>query len=164
MIALQITSSKDFMGKLLISESFHDFLMIEAQIITANVYTIDGHIQKEFYSKEEWEDKTICPYLLVRWQDMKSVIFSIIKGKHTPVKFQIVLQLKPEKLLEWFGMDDKGEIGALLCTVRYENGKTLLLSGVSYNGFTMNKEPERMWDSRIKTFLVEKQIDFEDEI
>ena len=47
MTAVQITSMKDFMNKLLLSDTFDCFLLEEAVVGTANTFTIDGHINKE---------------------------------------------------------------------------------------------------------------------
>ena len=56
MIALQIKEIKSFMGKLLGTECFDSFLLEEAVITTYNTFRIDGRINREFYSDEEWEN------------------------------------------------------------------------------------------------------------
>ena len=43
------------MGKLLGTECFDSFLLEEAVITTYNTFRIDGRINREFYSDEEWE-------------------------------------------------------------------------------------------------------------
>ena len=49
MIALQITSMKNFMNHLLVADTFDPFLLEEATVSTALTVTIDGHINKDFY-------------------------------------------------------------------------------------------------------------------
>ena len=49
MKALKITETKNFMGILLKSDCFEDFLLAEASITTYNTFTIDGHIVPAFY-------------------------------------------------------------------------------------------------------------------
>ena len=61
MIALQIKEIKSFMGKLLGTECFDSFLLEEAVITTYNTFRIDGRINREFYSDEEWENKETHP-------------------------------------------------------------------------------------------------------
>ena len=61
MKAYRISDLKNFMNKLLLSDHFDYFLLEEGTIVTANTYRIDGHVQKDFYTKEEQEDKTLCP-------------------------------------------------------------------------------------------------------
>ena len=58
----QISNLKDFMNKLLLSDDFDGFLLEEGTIVTANAFQIDGHIRKNFYTKEEQEDPSLCPY------------------------------------------------------------------------------------------------------
>ena len=53
MLALHITSMKTFMNQLLAGDAFDCFLLEEAIISTANTYTIDGHINVDFYPMEE---------------------------------------------------------------------------------------------------------------
>ena len=53
MIALQITSMKNFINHLLVADTFDPFLLEEATISTALTVTIDGHINKDFYPAEE---------------------------------------------------------------------------------------------------------------
>ena len=42
MIALQIQDIKNFMSKLLLSQTFDNFLMVEGSIKTYNTFRIDG--------------------------------------------------------------------------------------------------------------------------
>lgn len=48
MKAYQIKDIKNFMGRLLGSDSFDSFLLAEASITTYNTFIIDGHIEKAF--------------------------------------------------------------------------------------------------------------------
>ena len=48
MLALELTNVKDFMNKLLKSETFDNFLLQEAVITSAASYVIDGHIHDGF--------------------------------------------------------------------------------------------------------------------
>ena len=53
MIALQIADIRVFMKKLLLSETFDRFLLLEGSITTFNTFEIDGTLQKAYYSAEE---------------------------------------------------------------------------------------------------------------
>lgn len=167
MVGVIIKSSKDFMHKFLMSETFGDFLLVEGKVIAANTFIIDGHMQKEFFTKEEWEDEQVRPYDYASWNDMKSFVFSVVKGKHTPVMLKFTLQLKPEithKLFQEKGLsgDEKAyQIGGFLCNMKYENGTVHVTTGVSYTGFTMDKEPEKLWDQYFIQFLEKSQIDYQ---
>ena len=71
MIALQIKEIKSFMGKLLGTECFDSFLLEEAVITTYNTFRIDGRINREFYSDEEWENKETHPDEFSAWKRKK---------------------------------------------------------------------------------------------
>ena len=90
-----ISDLKDFMNKLLLSDTFDYFLLEEGTIITANGFQIDGRVRKEFYTKEEQEDENLCPYEFSLWKDIRPLCFQLIKGKRTPLSFKFVLLLMP---------------------------------------------------------------------
>lgn len=50
MISLEITGMKNFMNRLLTTDTFDCFLLAEAVIGTANTVTIDGRINHDFYA------------------------------------------------------------------------------------------------------------------
>ena len=52
MLAIQIKDVKTFMSKLLSGNTFDSFLLEEAQIHTFNTFVIDGHQNRDFYTKE----------------------------------------------------------------------------------------------------------------
>ena len=79
MIALQITSLKIFMNQLLAGDTFHSFLLEEATISTAVTYTIDGHINKDFFSAEE-QSESYLPYDFQPWSEIKGLCFLIIES------------------------------------------------------------------------------------
>ena len=57
MLALQITNIKDFMSKLFLKDTFDSFYLVKSAITTANTFSIDGRIKKEYFTKEENEDR-----------------------------------------------------------------------------------------------------------
>lgn len=164
MLALQITSMKQFMNQLLVSEDFHVFLLEEATISTANTYTIDGHINRDFYSAEEQTTENL-PYEFQPWSELKGLCFNLIKGKHTPLYFKFVFHLKPEhiqNLLQKQSVEmDLSTIKAFVLTVKYDGSKAVLTTGTSYHTFVMNKEPEVIWDKALNQYLSQKGTGFE---
>jgi hypothetical protein len=98
MIHLQAEQLGTFMGKLFSSDSFDSFLLEEASIRTAVTWDLDGHLNKDFYTAEEWDDKTARPWDLLPWSEVRPLCRELIKGKKAPVSFRFVLQLKPEYL------------------------------------------------------------------
>ena len=57
MIKLEITKLGPFMGKLLSSECFDSFLLTEAKVRTEATWTMDGRVNRDFFTSEEWEER-----------------------------------------------------------------------------------------------------------
>lgn len=164
MICLKIKKTKDFMNKFLMTEAFADFLLVEAVIVTSVTYTIDGHIRKEFYAKQEQEERELFPF--AEWEAMRPQVLQMIKGKHTPLLMKLVLACKPGKLLmdgaeKTDAFDKVAFIKNLLCTVKYENGFITLVGGISYQGFIMDKNPEKQWDRELCGLLDKMGLEYE---
>lgn len=92
MIALKLTNTKDFMSHLLLTDTFDNFSFIEGEVVTFNTFTIDGYIQKEFFESEE---KLPGVFLM---EEYPGVLFSLIRGKRTPLSFKMVFSLSPENI------------------------------------------------------------------
>ena len=131
MKACRISDLKNFMNKLLLTDSFDYFLLEEGTIVTANTFQIDGHIQKDFYTKEEQEDGVLCPYGFSRWKDMRPFCFQLIKGKRTPLSFKFVLLLLPEhmeRILTDGDFHDHGNlVKSFTLTVKYDGSHVTLI-------------------------------------
>lgn len=161
MISAKIKSTKNFMQKLLRTEVFDTFLFVEGTVITSCSYTLDGHLQRDFYTTEEWEDENICPYEFARWVDMRELIFQMIKGTHTPVYLKFSLMLRPD-FAEQYGLPGSEQlIKGYVLNVRYEKGAISCVTGVSYSGFSMDKEPEKRWDKIVGEFLEKNGLEYE---
>lgn len=162
MTALQITSMKNFMNHLLVSESFDIFLLEEAVIGTANTFTIDGRVNKDFFSGEndEAELSEFRP-----WSDLKGLCFDLIKGKKTPLFFRFTLQLKPElaaALLKKENCDVPPEqVKALVLNIRYDGTMAVLTTATAYHTFLLSKEPDAIWDRAIAKYLDREGITYE---
>lgn len=165
MLALKISSMKVFMNHLLVADTFDNFLLEEATISTANVYQIDGHINKEFYATDELTEAQTIPYDFSQWKDMKSLCFNLIKGKRTPLFFKFVLHLKPEQVSKLMAAGNSTvsseEIKALVLTIKYDGTQAVLTTASAYHTFLMSKEPDVLWDKAIQQFLTRKGIDYE---
>lgn len=168
MISCKITELKQFMAGLLASDCFDSFLLEQATIITYNTFTIDGHLEREFYTSEEWEDPALRPYDLSCWADIRPICFSLIKGKKTPVHMKFVLCLKPEiteKLLKSSDVEIPDNfVKDLVLTIRYGDGTMTCTTGVSFSSFLPDKTPERLWDRAFLQFLEQKGIGFDTEM
>lgn len=164
MTALQITSMKNFMSQLLISDTFDVFLLEEAVIGAANTFTIDGRINQEFFSGQEQESEG-SSHEFRPWSEIKSLCFDLIKGKRTPLFFRFVLHLMPEKasaLLQKENCDtDPSQVKALVLNIRYDGSRATLTTGTAYHTFVMSKEADQIWDKALKIYLEKKGIAYE---
>ena len=164
MIALQITSMKQFMSELLTGEAFDIFLLEEATLSTAITTTIDGHVNVDFYPIAE-RTPELLPYEYQPWSEIKSLCFDLIKGKRTPLYFQFVLQLKPDKMKAMLEKEKlslkEAPLKSLVLTIKYDGGKAVLTTGSSYQTFVMDKTADVVWDRQLSKYLAMKGIQFE---
>ena len=171
MIVLQTSAIKDFMSGLLTSDIFHPFLLEEAVIKTANTFTIDGRINRDFYAGSPSEIDAGAAgmpeplYDFRPWSEMKGLCFNLIKGKRTPLFLQFVLHLMPEQaesLLAKNGCDaSASQVKALVLTIRYDGSCVQLITGTSYSAFTLSKEADAIWDKALEKYLRLKGIECE---
>ena len=160
MIALQITELKSFMGKLLATSTFDDFLLQEATLQMGISYVIDGHINKAFYQNEE--DTLTDRPSFIPYGEVRGTLFDLIKGKRTPLGFQVVLQLSSKKCDILFSEGlDAHMIKGLIMNIRFDGSRALITSGISYYSFSLNKAPELIWDEAMMNFLKRAGIVFD---
>ena len=161
MIALHITELKAFMSKLLTTNIFDDFLLQEATLQMGIGYVIDGRINKAFYQNEE--DPLTERSTFITYGEVRSTLFDLIKGKRTPLGFQVLLQLPPKKSAVLFpeGLDAH-LIKGLVMNIRFDGSKALITSGISYTSFSLDKAPELIWDEAMMNFLRRAGISFEE--
>ena len=157
MIAVEIENIKRFMAGFLAGDLFDDFLMNEGKLSMDIAYEFNGKVLKEFYDTEEWEEYGIYPY--IPWEREKARMFGLIKGKKTPLSFQFVMMLKPEKVekfLEKYNLAaGQDEIAGLFINLLYDRKSLKCTSGVSRRSFTMDRGLEEYWDVEVKERLKE---------
>ncbi len=155
MDCFQVKKIKEFMAALLMREEFDRYFVQEVEIVTYNTFRIDGHIQKSFYSKEEYEE--LEEPRLTRWKKLRPLCFEMIKGSKTPVRFKIILRAANEETEELFQQSQvsisKEQLDGLYLNLMYENDVLQGISATSLNIFTMDKTLEKAWDKRINGLL-----------
>lgn len=162
MISIEVKEINKFMHRLLTTDCFDIFLLEEAQIITGNSYIIDGHLNKEFYTREEWEDPSIRPYDYSSWKEMRPLCYTLIKGRRTPISFKFVLHLMPEHVPSILAKGETDitpdQIKALVLTIKYDNTSLNLITGTSYHTFLLDKTPDQLWDRAFSKYYDTKVI------
>ncbi len=161
MVLLAIDSSKDFMGKLLVSDAFDSFLLQEANIITSVTHTVNGRIHADFYTEEERLSHT---GEFIPWSEIRPLIFESVKGKNTPLSLRLTLCLKKEAMdaLMQKKNPEAANTGlrALVMNIRFESGAVAIMTGTSYDSFVLDRSAEEIWDETVKQFLLSKEISF----
>ena len=165
MVALQIQDIKIFMNKLLLSQTFDNFLLVEGSITTYNTFRIEGRVHKDFFSVEEIEEKNLENRDFSLWKEVKPFCLELIKGKKTPLGFKLTFQLSKEntaKLLASSGITSiqPENISGLLLNIRYDNGALNVITATNLNLFTLDKTLEHAWDDMVKRFLKQQEISF----
>lgn len=165
MIALQITDVGTFMNSLLKGNLFDHFLLQEATITQAVSYTIDGTLNKDYYSAEELEEMNLhdCSYLPFSYT--RPACFSLIKGRKKPGYFKFVFLLSPKnqestitKSGSSFHNDD---VRAMYLNLTYKNNILTCTTGISYKLFSLDKTLDREWDRLVGLFFKQNGIDTE---
>lgn len=156
MINIHIKDKKGFTSKLFLKEDFDSFFVTEASVTTFNTYTIDGRIQKRFYTNEEYENLGKPEFS--RWKDIRKLCFDMIKGSKTPIRFKIVLKLPEDLTLSILESTDTlvaaGDISGLFLNIRFENESMDCITGTSLKVFSMDKSLEEAFDRYMEKDLL----------
>ncbi len=164
MISLQIQDVKDFMNRLLLSRAFDAFLVVEGSVTTYNTFHIDGHLHRDFYSKEEQESLGLSERHFSLWQELRPFCLDLIKGKRTPLGFRFTFQLSSkntEKLLSQTGSSfSPADVNGLVLNIRYENLKLICTTGISLGIFTLDKSLDEAWDRMVQRFFMQQNLSF----
>ncbi len=164
MVAFQIKEVKKFMAKLFQKDDFDHFAVREGQIQTAAGFQVNGHRSHDFYTEDELAELPEPDFML--WQELKPLVFAPIKGTKTPQLLSLVLQL-PKNDVQAVLADsgaklDIGQIAGAYINIKFQAGELMLVTGVGFCSFVMDKMFEREFDQWVKKFLVGHEILFEE--
>lgn len=166
MIALALTDIKDFMNKLLKTNTFDNFLLQEAMITNSATYTINGQLTKDFYSNDELEELQLQNCRFLPFSMLRGNCFDLMKGKRTPVSFRFVFLLSPQNMektiLSINSSYTTSDISGIYINLKYQNQQLFLTTGISYTIFSTDKTLEKEWDKLVLKFLKQHQISYEE--
>ncbi len=165
MIALQISNIKDFMNRLLKTDLFDAFWLVEASITTYNTFTIDGHLHREFFDTQTKKALIQSGITYSSWHEAKPYCLSIIRGKNTPLHFKIIFQLPRENTNQMllksnspFGPED---VSGVFLNLQFSESRLIVTTGTSYHIFTLDKTFDTLWDRTILSFFNQHDILYE---
>ena len=160
MLYLEIKNLGKFTALLFAGDSFDTFLLHDAQFETAFTSVIEGRKNEAYFSEEEQKEETES---FASWAEIRPIAYSLLKGKKLPVSFKVTLltdKKATETLVERSGFTGC-PVSSLLVSFSYRENRLVLRSGVSYNGFSMDRSLENSWDEALVRFLEKKEIEFE---
>ncbi len=155
MKSIEIGNIKKFTSALFVGGDFDTFCVAEASMSTLINVTIDGHTNPEFLKTEDGTVPDISP--IIKWSEIKSLCYDVIKGTRLPLKFRIILMVPEAKVGSFItnaGLDIRPEeVGTLALNIRYEAGKLTCITGTSLKAFRPDKTLEEAWDASMMKFL-----------
>ncbi len=165
MISLETDDLRAATSALFVKDTFDDWLVREAQVVTFNTFTIDGRIRQGYYSEDELEERQIEEFSY--WKQIRPFCYELIKGKKLPESFRITLQPAPSEealFLAASGLDIKQEdIAGLYLNFRYENSKLRIVTGTSTALFLPGLGLDPAWDDYTKDYLKQQGLCFFEE-
>ena len=99
------------------------------------------------------------PHTLGWWQEEKEKIFSLVKGKKTPLSFQFVMMLKLDLVSDILAKYNlairEDEVAGLFINILYDRQGLKCTAGVSRKTFVLDKTLEEAWDQEVKERFLE---------
>lgn len=165
MKAFSIKNQKQFMNQLLKSDLFDHFLLSEAIIRGAASYQIDGRINRAFFEEDELPSLVEPDSEYLPFSYLRPMLFSMIRGTHTPLYVKLVLLLSPANAAATIRHANTSispeDINGIYLNLTFREGQLLLTSGVSYRNFTPDHSFDAAWDHLAARFLDLHDLDFD---
>ncbi len=146
MILINIPEIKKFMYSLLKTSFFDEFELRKVSIQTFAKFDIDGTLCHDFFDEEEQQD--IENLFFSSWEEIRPIVYELIKGKKLPKTFKIVLSVPEKKLPEIHE-----NASSLFINILFENGELNVITGASQRVFSLDKSMENKFDDYVLTFL-----------
>ncbi|MDD3220744.1 MAG: DUF5721 family protein [Lachnospiraceae bacterium] len=163
MIALDILDVKSFMKQLLVEKTFDSFLLSEATVTTFNQFYIDGALHPDFFDTDTKEQLKNRKYSY--WKELREFVFSIIKGKRTPLHFKMVFQLPHTQIVSFLQFSnleyEETEIQGLFFNLLFDGHKLTCTTGTSQKHFTMDRTIDNAWDLYVMSYFKNNGISTE---
>lgn len=152
MLSLQITDIKRLTEMLFSGKEFDRFLLHDLDLMTNVEWSLTGKIHESFY---EGDEASLPKESYISWENVRPILFPMLKGKHLPLSFHIVLltSKKTTDLMVRQSGFDECDVSSLTLNLIFREKQLYLTSGVSYLGFTLDKTLEQFWDKTIRDFL-----------
>jgi len=162
MQSIHILDIKPFMQLLFQTEQLNEYEFVSADIRTDMTYSLDGHINRSFFSEEELIQHSLTQHSYLTWSIAREKVFTLIKGKRTPSLLKIVLRAsvpETENLISSTNSSlNSNDIDGIFLNIIFQENKLNVICGISYKIFTMDKELESEFSAKIITLLKSNSI------
>lgn len=166
MVALEINEIGVLINQLLRGGMFDNFLLQEAVISQAFDYTIDGTLNGDYYSEEEYEQLGLSGLKYIPFSHVRSICLEMIKGKRKPGYFKFVFLLSPKNQASTIirsGSSFRPEdVTGMFLNLIYKNDILTCTTGISYRIFSLDKTLEKEWDRMVTLFFKQHGIAVEE--
>ncbi len=166
MVSYLVVNVKNCMNEMLCKETFDFFLLQEAIVKTYASFTIDGHRNDDYFTNEELEEQSFEDSIET-YDNFRSKIYNLIKGKKLPLSFQLTLVLPRRvvnQIIEANNINFDAANASLVCNFKYIEGKLTVTTGINMKVFTMDKSLEEAFDKWIYNYLVHNNIELEERL
>ena len=165
MQAFSIPDVKDFMTKLLSSDTFDTFLITEAVLTTFTTFEVSGTYHPDYFDTDTARDQADSGKdQYISWRMLRPCFYDLIRGRQKPLGFRIVMRLADynvEKLLRQSGVPFQvPDVAGLYLNISYDGDHLTCITGTSLRTFTLDRSLEHTWDEMIGKLLHQKQITF----
>lgn len=165
MQAIEILDVRAFMQLLFQTNTFDEYEFVSADLKTELNYSVDGHINRDFYNAEELETLSLTGHTFLPWSMARDKIFQLIKGKKTPSRLKIILKDSPEQLNDLLTRTksslNPNDIDGMFLNIMFQDKKLNVVCGSSYKIFTLDKELENEFFANTATLFKSNNITFE---
>lgn len=152
MLAFTIHDTKAFMALLLKGTAFDAFRFHQGELTTFVSFVIDGKRNPDFYDAAE-KEAGLSRY--VRWEEMRPIVFQLIKGHKLPKQIKLVFALPEEKLVHL------PNVSAAFLNILFKNNTLLCTTAISQQNFSLDKSSEKLWEEYILKFFRKHEIPIE---
>ena len=161
MRTIEILDIKEFMQLLLQSDTFDSYDLVSGEIHTDMLYTIDGHVNQDFFSEEERDTYALSEHTYLPWNLAKQKVFLLIKGKKTPSSMKLVLRLPESMIAQTIQQQSTlqpNDISGIYLNILFQGHKLNVICGISYKIFTLNKDLDDNISSNFIALFKSKNI------
>ena len=158
MKAFIVSDIRSFMSGLLSGNLFSGWELRAVDLGLAVRFHLDGKRNLSYLPENEREG--LSEYIL--WEEIQPKVRMLIQGGRTPSFMSLTMAIPPERLKDV----SSDTVESYQLNVRFEpvqeSGKAgtrlLLVTGVANRTFSLDKNPERVWDSKVPEYFTKKGL------